>query len=259
MNMIEHSIREKAAFALAIAIALSLFSCDNRYNTSTLIINEILDPGPADPVVYVALSRYPDFKGGFKSYATSYDISSASSPALVFDSINWESKEESDAGEFWLFVVQDGLPVDGVLNDGDLILPAMRIILQDGKTTVINQLVFDSSIAPLKIITADFATTKFDIRFFIENPSLIDSTTRLFLRLGADLAGGLNLSQVAANHTHDIPIHSPALTSGFSFFFSGAPASYALLWLDIDGSGTLNTGDWISTADETLVLYMNLL
>ncbi len=243
-----HRANNRPAQALAIALAFaslsSLLSCDNRYNTSTLIINEIIDPlGLPSPIVHIALSRTPEFSGGVKTYATSYDISNPSTPAVVFESIIWKDKDEREAGEFWLLIVEDS-DANGMINNGDYVLPSMRIVLRDGEQTVINRIIYETApVMPFRTISMFFNFPQYKIRFFIEDPSKISSATPLYLRLGTTT----DLSQTAGPHPHDIPIVSPALSSGF---FVYTASTYALLWLDIDSSGTLTIGDWISWADE---------
>ncbi len=242
------TLTQKFIAALALAATLSFLACDNRYATSSLVINEIIDPNLIDPVVYVALSRAPDFTGGVKTYSASYDMSTPSVPALSFDSITWENKDEKEAGEFWLFVAQD-FDSSGFINDGDLALPAMRLVLRDGETTTIERLVFDTSGPPFKLIGMDFAAPKYTIGLFIESPSLVSESRPLFLRIGTDP----NLSDGSGNFTVDLPIVSPELVSGFSFSYNGVPNTHALLWLDYDNSTTLNIGDWISSPSELTV------
>jgi hypothetical protein len=242
MNMIEHSIRKRAAFAFAITIALSLLSCDNRYNTSTLIINQIIDPIGANPVVYVALSRAPDFKGGIKTYAATYDMASPSSPAVVFESINWESKNEGGAGEFWLLVAQDANSTN-VIDDLDNILPAMRVILEDGETTTIDRVIFDSTVGPpaKRVNGVIFSQANRVFRIFIEDPALLSMTNRMYLRIG----NLVDLSNVA-NADLDIPIADTSLSSGLSLPTS---LTNGFIWIDANGNGILQAGDgdWIST------------
>jgi hypothetical protein len=236
-----------AAIAFGLAAASLMASCESRYNMATLIIEDIVDLNGTNPVVYVALSRTPDYRSEFLRYAASYDMDAPTTPAITFESIQWPRDGKADtAGEFWLFISDDNSGNE-IVSNNDYVLPAMRVVLRDGQTTVIDRIRFDAMpVIPFRTILMDFSFNKYIINVFIENPALISDSSPLFLRLGTSA----DLSQGSGPHPHDIPIVSPELSGGFMF---QTASQYALLWIDIDGSGGLNPGDWISSPDETTV------
>lgn len=247
MRQETRSLSLLAAIAFGLAAASLMASCESRYNMATLIIEDIVDLNGTNPVLYLALSRTPDYRSGFVRYAASYDMSEPTTPAITFESIQWPRDGKADtAGEFWLFVSDDNSG-NGSISDNDYVLPAMRVVLRDGETKVIHRVRFDVMAGtPFRTILIDFNFSKYVIRAFIENPAIIGDGSPLFLRLGTSQ----DLSELSGPHPHDIPIVSPELSGGFMF---QTASQYALLWIDIDGSGDLNDGDWISSPDETNV------
>ncbi len=232
--------RFKCICIVKILLIMTFISCDNRVNTSTLVIEQIIDdPAGTKPIVHVALSRTPDFLGGMKTYSTTYDISNSSSPAIVFDSISWEQKDGGNASEFWLLVAEDA-NVPPIINDGDNILPAMRVVLKDGQTTTIPLIIFDTTSSPDKIIKGvGFNQPRHYFRIFIEDPNLISADRRIFLRLGD------TNTLIAGPITHEISFTTSHLASGL--YFNSNIITHGFLWIDIDQSGTLNMDDWVST------------
>jgi hypothetical protein len=236
----------KLALTLTMLLAYSLLSCDNRYNTSTLIINQIIDPIGSNPVVYVALSRSPDFLGGTKTYTATYDLANPGTPAVVFESISWENKNEGEAGEFWLLVAEDDElgPNPGIIGNDDNVLPAMRIVLEDGQTTTIERIIFDSTAGPPapRVNAVNFSHLNRSFRIFVEDPALVSMANKMYLRLGI-----ANDFSIPANVTHDIPIADPNLLSGLSL---RTASNFGFVWIDASGDGLLNfgDGDWISTS-----------
>ena len=236
----------RAILALASALALVLSGCSQKYNLSSLVISAIVDPNGGTPTLQLAVSRQPDFIGGFKTVTASYQVGSGGSPAVSFTDIAWEGDSDDRPGEFWLLVAQDSND-DNRISDGDSILPAMRFILRPGETTTIGRIVFDTNAGNHHIISpATFSWNHYAMPVFISDPSQVGPSNMLYLRLGT-------AADLSATFSFDLPIASPELTSGLGFVTAD---THALVWLDADGSQTLNTGDWVSdipSAAQTLV------
>jgi hypothetical protein len=234
MNVPMHLTKHKLIFALGALLSLSFLSCENRYNNSTLIITQIRDNDLNNPLIYVSLSRSPDYVGGFKIHSAVFDIASATTPAVVFDSISWDNTDRGkEFGEFWLLIAQDTAAPPGVIGDGDLVMPAMRVILVDGQTTTIPIVFFDTGIVPSpKLLTLDTSASQKTIRLYIEQPQLISASSPMYLRLGAG-------PSLAAGGAYDIPIPSGSLASGLSL---RTGELFALVWID-NGLLGLNSGD----------------
>jgi hypothetical protein len=191
--------------------------------------------------VYLALSRRPDFSDGFKGYAMSYDIASGVIPAISFNDIAWQPEfDAQEAAEFWLLVADDSSAGNiGVFGPDDRMLPAMRVLLRDGETTIIDEIIFDTTpSAPARLLTVPSDQIHASTRLFIEQPDLMPDAT-LRLRIGP--------SDNLSAPSFDIPIKSAALSSGFAFLLDGTtPPWYGIAWLDLNNDDVLNTGDWIS-------------
>lgn len=230
--------------ALVLFLFSFTFSCDSGIRSSTLVINRITDPNPTPPLnhtVHLALSRKPDFSGGYKGYVTSYEIALGGIPAVSFHDIAWDPEfSDQKAAEFWLLVADDSSAGNiGILGPDDRLLPAMRVVLRDGETTTIDEIVFDTTpSAPARLLTVPTDQMYAYTKLFIEQPALLPGAT-LRLRIGP--SDDLNAP------SFDIPIRSADLSSGFAFLLDATnPSWYGIAWLDLNNDGILDTGEWIS-------------
>lgn len=221
----------RTAIAAAVIVVLAA-ACDNRPLSASLVINQIRDPGLADPVVRIALSDSPSFTKGFKHFTAEYDIASGQSPAAIFNGITWQGRDDGRLSrEFWLHVAHDANS-SGVIDELDEILPAMRIVLTDGEELSIPIIDFDSSVGIPRFFTAQFGSPGRYIRVFIENPTQVSAASPLYIRFG-------NAADLSAVFTFEIPIRSPELSSGF---FINTSMTHAMAWIDLDGDGNLTPG-----------------
>lgn len=225
------------AFA-AVAIVFLAAACDNRQLSASLVINQIQDPGPTDPVVHIALSDSPSFSKGYKYFTAEYFIALGQSPAAVFADITWqETDNRRKSREFWLMIAEDSSIPAGKIDDDDRILPAMRIVLTDGEELTIPIIDFDSSAGVPRFFTALFGYPGRYIRVFIEDPSQVSAPSPLYIRFG-------NAADLSAGGNFEIPIRSPDLSSGF---FINTDMTHAMAWIDLNGDGNFTAGEWISS------------
>lgn len=230
-------MKRRSAALTATVLALLAVACDNRQARSSLVINQIRDPGGADPVVYIALSDTPSFTKGYKYFTAEYDIALGQSPAAVFADITWQESDTGNAGrDFWLLIASDANS-SAAIDELDEILPAMRIVLTDGEELTIPLIDFDSSAGVPRFFTALFGNPGRYIRLFIEDPSQISSASPLYIRFG-------NAADLSAGGNFEIPIRSPALSSGF---FINTDMTHAMAWIDSNGDGNFSAGEWISS------------
>ncbi|TFG83108.1 MAG: hypothetical protein E4H20_06260 [Spirochaetales bacterium] len=223
---------------------LLLGSCSSDLKTSSLVINQIIDPNTSGATLNIALSRTPDFVGGFKTEAAIYTLGSAAYPAVSLDAIAWQGNDDQDADAFWLLIAWD-FNGSSTINDGDNILPAMRVFLEDGKTTTIDTIVFDMTPGPPdRVFNVTFTDTQRTFNIFVENRNLVSPAAPMYLRLG----GNVDLSTAAAA-TYDIPITDGNLVSGL---YARTLATNGFAWIDLDGNGDLSSGDWMSTVDPSV-------
>lgn len=230
-------MKRRCAASIAIALAFLAMACDNRQLSASLVINQIRDPDGADPVVHIALSDTPSFTKGYKYFTAEYDIALGLSPAVVFTDISWQEFDNGRRSrEFWLLIAHDS-NLTGVIDELDEILPAMRIVLTDGEELTIPLIDFDSSAGVPRFFTALFGNPGRYIRLFIEDPSQISSASPLYIRFG-------NAADLSAGGNFEIPIRSPALSSGF---FINTDMTHAMAWIDSNGDGNFSAGEWISS------------
>lgn len=219
------------AFAAAVIVFLAA-ACENRQLSASLVINQIQDPGPADPVVHIALSDSPSFNKGYKYFTAEYDIASGQSPAVSFPDVSWQELGSSRTSrEFWLLIAHDS-NLTGVIDELDEILPAMRIVLTDGEELTVPIVDFDSSAGVPRFFPALFGSPGQYIRVFIENPTQVSAASPLYLRFG-------NAADLSAGGNFEIPIRSPELSSGF---FINTSMTHAVAWIDLNGDGSLTSG-----------------
>jgi len=204
----------RLAYCLAGCLALASLSCDMGYHTSTLVIQDI---GTTLFPLQVALSANPDFLGGYKEYTAAYPSGSGS---LTFSDISWTAKDpDQEEAEFWLLIAEDNNG-SGSINDGDLILPAMRVVLRAGETTTIESIRFDTvATAPEAVATADFAATPLTFRISVDKNLVISPSSPLRLVLGSTLS---------------IPITDPMLASGL-VLRTAETSGYAFIDANDDG------------------------
>lgn len=206
--------------ALALFAALLATACPSEDKSATLVIEKLMSNPPAISL-QIALSPSPDFLGGYKAYTA--EMSDTSGP-LSFSSIPCEDKEgNSGPRELWLLVAQDyngGTP-DEIINDGDYILPAMRVVLYPGQTTSIQNIIFDTS----HVHTATFGASPRNFRIAIAGGNGISAGSPLILQL--DIL--------------TIPIAEPMLASGLALRTS-ATNGYA--FIDSNGNYGWDSGEW---------------
>lgn len=222
----------------ATALILLAAACDNRQFSASLVINQIRDPDGADPVVHIALSDTPSFTKGYKYFTAEYDIALGQSPAVIFTNIYWQKTDNGrKSREFWLLIAEDSSIPAGKIDDDDRILPAMRIVLTDGKEMNIPLIDFDSSALVQRYFIAQFGNPGRYIRLFIEDPTQVSAASPLYIRFGysANLSAGGDV---------EIPIRSPDLSSGF---FINTDMTHAMAWIDLNGDGNFSAGEWISS------------
>lgn len=223
----------RLAYCLAGCLALASLSCDMGYHTSTLVIQDI---GTTVFPLQVALSANPDFLGGYKEYTAAYPSGSGS---LTFSDISWTAKDpDQEEAEFWLLIAEDNNG-SGSINDGDLILPAMRAVLRAGETTTIESIRFNHLATPAAVATAAFATTPRTFRISVDKNLVISPSSPLRLVLGSSLS---------------IPITDPMLASGLVLRTAEADG---FAFIDADDDGNYNPGiEYAShTAAVTLTDY----
>ena len=208
----------RLAYCLAGCLALASLSCDMGYHTSTLVIQDI---GTTVFPLQVALSANPDFLGGYKEYTAAYPSGSGS---LTFSDISWTAKDpDQTEAEFWLLIAEDANS-SGSINDGDLILPAMRVVLRAGETTTIESIRFNHSATPAAVATAAFASTPHAFRISVDKNLVISPSSPLRLVLGSSLS---------------IPITDPMLASGLVLRTAEVDG---FAFIDADNDGTYTTG-----------------
>lgn len=229
-------MKRRSAALTATVLALLAVACDNRQARASLVINQIRDPGGADPVVYIALSDTPSFTKGYKYYTESYNIATGSSPAIFFSDITWQkSDERAHARSFWLFIARDNDASGGISNFDD-VLPAMRIVLNDGEEFQIPLIDFDSSGGGIRLFKADLAAPGKYVKIFIEDPSWISTGSPLLIRFGSSPDLSITFTE--------IPIRSSLLSTGF---FINTAMTHAMAWIDSNGDGNFSAGEWISS------------
>lgn len=222
--------------ALAV-LALALASCAD-YSTSTLVISSLYYDGSSP--VYLAVDYSGSSLDYFRSDCAAYAPGSAASPAVSFTDIAWSRGQDGEAAEYWLRAAVD-TDGSGALSDGDLALPAMRVVLRPGETTTVSALVFTTAAsAPAALLPSlPAGGSAYAIGVFMATPSLVGADARIYLRLGA--AADLSLAPSA---TYDLPFADASLCSGLAFRLAGS--WYALAWFDADGDGALSSGDYVS-------------
>lgn len=231
-------IRKRTITLIVVASIILVASCDSRQRMSTLVIQAIHDTSapPLNPTVHIALSEKPSFTEGYKSFATSYDIASGGSPAVVFSGISWEEQDKSrKSREFWLLIAYDTDGMAGI-NEGDHILPAMRVVLSDGEETIIPIIYFDTTSLPAPdpdfLFSLNYSRPWKTVRIFIDDPSRVTPATRLFVRFG-------NLIDLTAGFDHQIAIGARELATGLVV---NTDMPYVWAYIDANGDGSLTAG-----------------
>ncbi|MBP7264327.1 MAG: hypothetical protein KBB32_09130 [Spirochaetia bacterium] len=211
----------RLAYCLAGCLTLACLSCDSGYNTSALLIQGIENPSGTSNL-QVALSANPDFLGGYKEYTATYNTVAGGS--LTFSDISWTAKDpDQTEAEFWLLIAED-TDTSNSINDGDLILPAMRVVLRASETTTIESIRFNHSATPAAVATAAFASTPHAFRISVDKNLVISPSSPLRLVLGSSLS---------------IPITDPMLASGLVLRTAEVDG---FAFIDADNDGTYTTG-----------------
>lgn len=233
-------INRSFTWAFMVLLAAMVASCDTGIRSSSLVINRIVDEGPTPSIVYVALSRKPNFFDGFKEYSAIYDFTSGNVPAITFSDIVWSPEyPDQKSAEFWLLVADDSSAGNiGFLGLDDRLLPAMRVILRDGEQTTIDEIIFNRTAStPSGFLSVPTTPIIQHVRLFLEDPARLPSAT-LRLRIGTSN----NLTAPG----YEFPITSPELTSAFQFLVTSTNTWFGLAWLDLESDGNLDPEDWIS-------------
>lgn len=242
------------ASAAAIILALAAACGESFPRQASLSVASIFyDNASGLPsTLYFALSDRPQPEGGYKAYTASVPVSDGNTAAGPTFDVSWEAKDEWRKGrEFWLLVAEDTNST-GVIDSGDAILPSMRVVLEDGKSTTLDGLRFIATGTPLGVLTYDPGAPKFVVRLFMSDPDAIDNVHRVILRLGA--GGNLSDGNVAINF--EMPITDPDIAT--AFYVQGTGVANGISIFDIDGDGTTTIGvDWASATNYSAVPALN--
>lgn len=205
--------------ALIMGAAIVATSCAPEDKSATLIIEQ-MQTFPIGIVIQVALSNVPDFVGGYKVYSgTMTDVSGR----LTFSGIPCFEGDGADGPrELWLLVANDQ-DSSATINDGDYILPAMRVVLYPGQTTVLGTINFD--VTNGHVATADFSQSTRRFTIAIAGGAGINQSSPLILQLDS----------------LTIPITDPMLASGMAIN-TNAGNGYA--FIDANNNYTYDATEW---------------
>ncbi|MBU0935666.1 MAG: hypothetical protein KKI09_04490 [Spirochaetes bacterium] len=219
---------------LILACLLLLAGCENRYRTFSLVLEDIDYSG--SPNLFIALNNQPEIFGNFLSYGVT--IEPGQGTARI-DDIQVERSADTGEDTAWLLVAED-TDGNGSLNEGDQLIPAMRIQLpRELDEIVISGLRFNSGSNTVPLLFADEHT--FGLSIFISNPEQVSSLNPIYISCydGPDTT----VASSSANFVYNSADFVRQLVVRIN-----QPASpHVLAWWDANANAILDLGDWMSS------------
>lgn len=174
---------------------------------------------------------------------TSVNLSTSVVPAgSVRDVILLDVTESDSLDRYYLYMLEDTAPADGVASAGDQFWPVLELTPKKGTTIEMYGFVNDTSQSEPLPANPD---SRSYFRFDYQISELPGPGRPLYVQLSTN-------SDFTFPVTISIPLHDPAALNMLCFFLG--PGNYFYFaFLDMDASGTPTAGDYASAADETAV------
>lgn len=235
------------SLALLILTVVLLSACANQYRTFSLVFDDINYSGSSS--LFIALNNQPEIFGSFLSYGVTIE---PGQPSARIDGIEWDNYND-DSGEdtAWLLVAED-TDDNGTLNEGDQLIPAMRILLpSEQDEIVISGLRFESGSNTVPLLYPD--ERSFGLSIFMSDPEQVSSMQPIYIFCypGED-------ATVAMPESAGFIFNSADLVRQMVVRINQPASPHVLAWWDADSSGGNypTQGDWISS-DLTTIQNMD--
>jgi hypothetical protein len=230
---------KRPAVCILIILIVLLSGCGRE--TRTKVILRDFDNSAGTGEVFLTLSS----EFFIPTWGSSVNLSTSIVPAgSLRDVVLLDLSESDTLDRYYLYVLEDTAPADGMASFGDQFWPIIELTPKKGETLELFGFVNDTSQSlPYNPDSRSFF--RFDYRL----PELPGPGRPLYIQL----IQGASPQDFTLGPDISIPLTDPAALNTLCFFLSGGMEYTYFSFLDMDASGTPTPGDYASAPDAAAV------